>query len=256
MAALKYPYNTNLAKGTGFVNETLTLMEFFEEGDSKKKFLEKCISSNILNKSTEHRTKDVISLVFFDRYWKSNSSSVSYLKEMRHNGLSLDALLSLFYVYTARANLVFYDFVLEMMVESNNQKITTSLAKSFLLNAISTNMAPPWSDSMIKRVSSYLITCLRDFDLLNDNGYLDIRFPDQKVVNYLLHELHFEGKKVDEIVMDKTWKLLGLSKYEVIKEIEKISFKGTFIFQYSGEITKVSWNYESMDEFIENEYRQ
>ena len=33
MAAVKYLYNTNLAKGTGFINESLMLIEFYEEGE-------------------------------------------------------------------------------------------------------------------------------------------------------------------------------------------------------------------------------
>jgi hypothetical protein len=255
MKATKYPYNTNLAKGTSFVNETMTLLEFYENGESKQEFLLRCVSENILDKSTELRSKDIINLVFFDRYWKSTNGIVKGLKEMRENGLSLSALKSLMYVYTARANKVFYDFVLELQVSYKNKKITTSIANSFLLKAISLNKAPSWSDSMIKRVSSYLVSCLKDFDLLDSSGYLNIGFPDQKIISYLLHELHFQNKNENEIINDSVWLLLGLSISDIIKEIEKISFKGTFIFQYSGEILKIGWNYQNMDEFIENEYR-
>lgn len=255
MALTKYPYNTNLAKGTGFINETLTLIEFYEESDTKQLFLTRCISANILDKSTEHRTRDIIGLVFFDRYWKGTRNVIQNLKELRQNGLSLDALKSLLYIYTARANRVFYDFVMELNHTTQNDKITTSIAKRFLLDGISLNMAPSWSDSMIKRVSSYLITCLKDFDLLDSDGYFKIGFPDQKVVNYLIHELHFEGKRDDEIIRESVWGLLGLAESQVIKEMEKISFRGTFIFQFSGEILKIGWNYDNMEEFLENECR-
>ena len=255
MANTRFPYNTNLAKGTGFINETLTLMEFYEQGESKSDFLARCIAANILDKSTEHRTKDIINLVFFDRYWRGDKNVIHRLKSMRHNGLSLEALKTLLFIYTARANRVLYDFVKEITALNQNERITTSIANQFILKSISFNLAPSWSDSMIKRVSSYLLSCLKDFDLLNSENYLTSSFPDQKVINYILHELHFEGHRDAEIIRDEVWGLLGLSDQQVIKEVEKISFRGTFIFQYSGEIIKIGWRYKNMEEFIENECR-
>lgn len=255
MVTTKYPYNTNLAKGTGFINETLTLVEFYDNREAKSAFLARCISANILDKSTEKRTKDVINLVFFDRYWRKDRNVIQWLKSMRQDGLSLEAMKSLFFIYTAKANRVFFDFVKEIRAFNQNEKINIAIARQFILNSISSNLAPSWSESMIKRVSSYLITCLKDFDLLDSEGYLTSRFPDQRVINYVLHELHFDGQTDDEIIRNNTWELLGLNEYQVIKEAEKISFRGTFIFQYSGEILKIGWNYQSMEEFIENECR-
>ena len=51
MTKAKYIYNTNLAKGTGLVNENLMLIEFYEETDSKQSFLSRCCAENILDKS-------------------------------------------------------------------------------------------------------------------------------------------------------------------------------------------------------------
>jgi hypothetical protein len=70
-----------------------------------------------------------------------------------------------------------------------------------------------------------------------------------------LHELHFKGKSDKEIVHDNLWKLLGMTMQEIIMEMEKISFRGSFIFQYSGEILKIGWKHQNMEEFIENECR-
>ena len=66
MKSKRFTYNTNLAKGAGFINESITLIEFIEENDTKETFLARCISTNILDKATELRTKDIIGLVFFD----------------------------------------------------------------------------------------------------------------------------------------------------------------------------------------------
>lgn len=255
MASKKYQYSSNLAKGTGLINETLTLIEFYQIGESKQEFLKRCISQNILNKSTEHRTKDIINLVFFDRYWKTEETVIQFLKMMRENGLSLEALKTLFFIYTARANQVLYDFTLEIRSQGTSKKVSKEIAQSFLLRAISDGLAPKWSDSIITRVSSYLISCLKDFNIIERSGYIVNNWPDTKVFNYLIHELHFKGYSDEKIARDNLWELLGLDFHKLIQEIERISYKGTFIFQHSGEILRIGWNYKTMEEFIDNEFR-
>jgi hypothetical protein len=254
MTKAKYIYNTNLAKGTGLVNENLMLIEFYDKTDSKQSFLNRCIAENILDKSTEHRTKDIVSLVFFDRFW-NDKNVITFLKRLRDNGLSLDALKSLFLVYTAKANFLFFDFVVELYSSHKNKKISSEISKNFILNAISEGKAPSWSTSMISKVSSYLLSCAKELNVLTVDGYLHKKNPDQLVVNYLLHELHFDGRSNQEITHDNLWKLFGMTRHDIISEIEKLSFRGAFIFQYSGEILNIGWNYQSMDEFIENECR-
>ncbi|MFC5191887.1 BrxA family protein [Algoriphagus aquatilis] len=255
MTSPRFNYNSNLAKGSGLVNETLALIEFYEIGESKSEFITRCISHNILNKSTEHRTKDIINLVFFDRYWKANENTVKNLKLLRESGLSLDSLKSILFVYTSRANKVLFDFVLELRKEKHSKKITKDTSRSFLLRAISDGKAPAWSDSMISRVSSYLVSCLNDFGLLDKEGFLKVTSPNTKVCSFFLHELHFKGYSDQKIVEDEIWSLLGFEFHQLIKEIERISFKGTFIFQYSGEILKIGWVFKTMEEFIDYECR-
>lgn len=255
MASPNYIYNTNLAKGTSLINETLTLIELYNHGESKLEFLNRCISHNVLNKSTQHRTKDIINQVFFDRFWKGDTNVVQYLKLIRENGLSLDALKSLLFVYTAKANRVLFDFILEMRESNIAKKITRETAQGFLLRAISEEKAPAWSDSILNKVSSYLISCLRDFDIIDKEGFLKSNLPDSKVCNYLLHELHFKGYGDEALVRDEIWLVLGFRLHDLIKEIERISFKGALIFQYSGEILKIGWNFKNMEEFIAHECR-
>jgi len=255
MTSPKFKYNSNLAKGSGLINETLSLIEFYELGESKAEFTLRCISQNVLNKSTEHRTKDIINLVFFDRFWKTNENVVQHLKLLRENGLSLDSIKSILFIFTARANQVLFDFVLELRKERYSKKVTKDTSKNFLLRAISDGYAPAWSDSMISHIASYLISCLNDFGLLDKEGFLKVTLPDSKVCSFFLHELHFKGFGDDKILQDGIWELMGFDVHQLLKEIERISFKGTFIFQFSGEILKIGWLFKNMDEFIDYECR-
>ncbi|WP_027137225.1 BrxA family protein [Gaetbulibacter saemankumensis] len=249
----KYLYNTNLAKGTGFVNETLELLSFVEEEDDKKSFLDRCVTLNLLGKSTEKRTKDIISLVFFNRYWKEGLPQ--QLQAIRESGLGLEGMKQLFLVYTARANPIFKDFIIQQVANKRNYKISNQDSLTFINDAISIGNAPSWSDSMKKRVSSYLVSSCRDFSLIDSKGKISLFYPEGFVVNYFLHELHFSEIDDNQILNDDTWSILQLSKNETLREIEKISFTGSFIYQYSGELLRISWKYKNMNEFIKNECR-
>ena len=75
-------------------------------------------------------------------------------------------------------------------------------------------------------------------------------------VNYLMHELHFQGYSDMEILHHRDWEIFDLDlRVHWLLVAERISFRGTFIFQFSGEILKIGWNYDNMEEFIENECR-
>ena len=108
---------------------------------------------------------------------------------------------------------------------------------------------------MRKRVASYLISCCKDFGLIDKQGDISLFYPDSFVVNYFLHEIHFTGSDDNQILTDETWSILQLSSNETLREIEKISFNGSFIYQYSGELLRISWKYKNMNEFIKNECR-
>lgn len=252
MQTEKAKYTTNLAKGTGFVNETLELLSLVEENDTKASFLQRCLEQNPLSKSTEKRTKDLVTVVFFDRYWKGELPK--YLHLIRENGIGLEAMKSIFLVYTARANAILRDFIIEVF-SKNKSVVTSEDSIRFIDEAISTGKSPTWSASMRKRVASYLLTCCKDFGLIDRRGEVQLYFPDSFVINYFLHEMHFNGLSDNQILEDTTWDLLQMTKHDVIKELEKISYNGSFIFQYSGEILHLSWKYQNMKEFIENECR-
>jgi hypothetical protein len=249
----KYLYNTNLAKGTGFINETLELLSFVENEDDKKSFIKRCVTLNLLGKSTEKRTKDIISLVFFDRYWKGELPQE--LHDIRESGLGLEGMKQLFLVYTARANNILKDFIIQVVTNKRNSKILPHDSLTFINDAISVGDAPIWSEIMRKRVSSYLVSCCRDFGLIDNKGKISLFYPESFVVNYFLHEIHFSGIDDNQILNDDTWSILQLTKDEILREIEKISFSGSFIYQYSGELLKLSWRYKNMNEFIKNECR-
>ena len=89
-----------------------------------------------------------------------------------------------------------------------------------------------------------------DFDLVDKrNNILPYEIANTTVL-YLMHELHFRGFSDMAIWHHEDWVLFGLDKYQVQEKIMNLNLKGGYIAQCSGELLTISWNYQTMEEFI------
>ena len=75
---------------------------------------------------------------------------------------------------TARANLVFADFVREVYwnrYSSGRNDLQLEDARTFVVNSVREGKTQkPWSETTIKRMSSYLMGCCADYGLLTTTG--------------------------------------------------------------------------------------
>ena len=174
---------------------------------------------------------------------------------MRDEYVSMEVITQIFLVYTCRANPILADFIYEVyykLLKMGKPKVTADNPKVFIRSAITDGrIQSSWSNSTIDKVSEHINACLIDFLLVDKSKrFLPFRAIDL-TVNYLLHELHYQGLSDMEILCRNDWRVFNLDASSLARIAEKISFAGTFIFQYSGEILKIGWNYQNMNEFIE-----
>jgi hypothetical protein len=252
-------YNSNLLKGTGLVQEMLVLIEAFDPGESSIAFQKRVLEQGLLSKSTENRIIDVVRNIFTTRFLGYEIDVPVTLANMRNNYVSMDVINQLFYIYTCRANPILGDFVREVyfpFIKKGFQKINTNDPKDFIRTALSDGRIPKsWSTSTINKVSEHMIACMIDFNLIDrSKTIIPFRIIDL-TANYLAHELHFRGFSDDDIWKYEDWQLFGLEPIDVINILERLSYQGSFLFQFSGELLNISWKYKSMDEFVEYECR-
>mgnify|MGYP006432219081 CR=1 FL=1 len=252
-------YNSNLLKGTGLIQEMLTLIEAYKPGESALEFQKRVLNDGILSKSTDTRTIDVVRNIFRTRFLDQKLNIPSHIKLMREKYVSMEVINQIFLIYTCRANPILADFISEVyfnLIKKGVARVTTEDPKIFIKSAIvDGRIQKSWSKSTIERVSEHINACLIDFQLVNNSKeILPFRAFDL-TVNYLIHELHFQGYNDMNILDHYNWKIFDLDRSTLIPIIERISFKGTYIYQYSGEIMKIEWKYKSMEEFIKNECR-
>ena len=252
-------YNSNLLKGAGLTQEMLVLIEAYMPGESAQVFQKRVLEEGILSKSTDNRKIDLVRNVFRMRFLDQKLDVTQYIKSMRDEYVSIDVINQLFLIYTCRANPILSDFIHEVYYtkrkKSNDAPNLPELI-GFVNDSISNGrIKEHWSKSTIEKVARHINTCLIDFGLVDKSKQnLPFRAIDL-TVNYLIHELHFQGYSDMEILHHRDWQIFDLDPNSLASVAERISFKGTFIFQYSGEILKIGWSYQNMEEFIENECR-
>jgi hypothetical protein len=252
-------YNIDLCKGTGLIQETMILLDVFDENISKKDFLNKVIKENYLAKKSDKRIKDIVDIGFYKRYVNNNGNVPAYLSKLKDNYISLNVFRQIFLIYTTRANLILFDFIMDKYwSEINNGTVIfkNNFAKSFLNEIMKHHFEIKWSESTQNKMSSYLMSALVDFKFIEKNGKVIPVFINDITANYLIHELHFNGLSDNQIIGADEWKLFGLDQNEVINIVHRISLAGSFLFQYSGDLFKINWKYQSMNELIDGIIKQ
>lgn len=252
------PYTTQLQAGLGMIPETLDLLRLWEPGMIPARLAEKAIEEGLFSRATARRARNLASEMFAPRYLGNQGQAASWMKFLLDHQFSHEAMQQLCFLYTARAQSIFRDFVLEVYwnkYSAGAATIARSEAENFVLRALdSGRMKARWSETTIKRVSGYLLGCCADFGLLAPVGRarraiqrFSIR-PEAAL--YLVHELHFSGLGDAALVQHADWSLFGFTPGEVLRCLKDLSHKGHFLIQSSGELVQVSWKYRSMNECL------
>lgn len=250
-------YTAALAKGHGIIEETLALLEVWKVGMSAQNLARIAIQEGILRKATAKRTKDLVVRVFAPRYLVNDGRPAKQLKMLINEGINVESIEQLFFIYTARANLVLHDFVREDYwgkYSAGSTEISSADARRFLENAYTMGRLPQrWSEEMTSRIARGLYGCLADFKLCENTKKSSRKMLPFNISSltslYLAHELHFTSYSDNGILDHPDWQLFGLEKREVIQELQRVS-NDHFILQFSGELLRISWKYQSMEEAI------
>lgn len=252
-------YTTNLSKAQGMITETFELLELWEPGMKVGELKSRARAMGALGKTTQVRVDDLVGRGFAQRYLIDGGKPAQWLRHMLLNRMSYGLLRQLAMIYTARANLILHDFISEVFwlkYSSKAGEVTKRDARDFIDRAVNRGaLKKPWSESMVERVTRYLLGTLVDFELLASNkfGRRQIRplFIMPETIVFLAYELHFAGIDDHEIVRNRDWGLFGLLPADVIASLEKVATQGHLFIQHSGALVRVEWKYQTMEEMLD-----
>lgn len=250
-------YTTQLQAGLGLIAETRLLFDLYEDGMTIAQLSEKALQSGQFPLISARRLHNIVSECFAPRYLRA-SGVASALKKLA-GSLSRQEFSQLLLLYTARANLILDEFIRDFYwprYSSGRGSISLDDAREFVLTAVRERKTQkPWSDTTIKRISSYLVSCCSDYGLLSD----DVRGPRRilpiriqpKIAAYLAYELKFQGMGDNQILGHSDWHLFGLEREDTRDQLKRLSLEGFLIMQSAADVTQVSWTYKHMDEVID-----
>ncbi len=252
-------YNTNLSKAQGIVPETLELLAIWEPGMRAAELKNQVHATGILSRETATRINDLVTRGFAQRYLLDGDKPAFWLKRLLSAGINGGALRQILFIYTARHNPIFHDFVTSSYwrrISTGTGDIAPADARDFLEKAVAAgHIQPRWADSMMERVARYLLGTLEDFQLIEKNraGHRASRpvviFPE--TVRFLAHELHFHATEDAALPAHPDWGLFGLYPADVIKELEKEASRGHIQVQNAGQFLRIEWHYPNMESAID-----
>jgi hypothetical protein len=240
------------------IPETLDLLRVWEPGMIPARLAEKVIQEGLFSRTTARRARNLAVEMFAPRYLGEQGKAAANLKFLQNHRFAHEAMIQLCFLYTARAQRIFADFVVEVYWSKyigGAEVVTRKDAENFVIRALDTGkMAVRWSESTVRRVSGYLLGCCVDFGLLADAGRSERKIQRfsirQEVALYLAHELHFAGVSDTALTQHPDWLLFGFTPGEVINRLKSLSHDGHFLIQSSGELVQISWKYRSMNEIL------
>ncbi|HEN8704801.1 TPA: DUF1819 family protein [Pseudomonas putida] len=250
-------YTTQLQAGLALIEETRLLLGLYEPGMSTSELSDKALASGLFPLVSARRLHNIVSECFAPRFLRT-AGTADVLKRLACS-LTRQEFSQLLFLHTARANLILDEFVRGQYwphYSAGRDSLTSDEAREFVLTGVREGKTrKPWSNTTIKRVSSYLIGCCTDYELLSSNArgprrILPFRILP-KVAVYLAYDLKFQGLGDNQIVGHCDWQLFGLEREDVREEFKRLSLRGFLIMQSAAEVTSISWTHKHMDEVID-----
>lgn len=250
-------YTTQLQAGLGLLEETRQLLQVYQPGMSASQLYEAALASGRFPLVTARRLRNIVAECFAPRYMR-DPHVAARLKSLvdRFTTAELNQLL---FINTARANLVLADFVREVYwarYSAGRNDLQLEDARTFVANSVREGKTQkPWSETTIKRISSYLMGCCADYGLLTTTGRNQRSIAAYrilpKVAAYLAYDLKFSGLGDNQIVSSSDWDLFGLERADVRDQLKRLSLQGLLIFQAASDVVHIGWTYKSMEELID-----
>lgn len=248
-------YNTNLSKAQGLISETVELLELWQPGMTAVDLKARVKETGALDRATDTRVKDVVTRGFAQRYLIDEGKPAAWLKRLVVAGINRSALRQIILIYTARHNAIFHDFITSVYwrkATSGNGEVAKADTRDFLERAVLTgHIQPRWADSMMERVTRYLLGTLEDFQMIVENRLCQRQATPPTIlpetVLFLAYELHFHQLDDRDLTKHSDWALFGLMPTDVISLLEREASRGHLQLQNAGQILRIEWKYPDME---------
>jgi hypothetical protein len=248
-------YTTQLAAGSGIVTESRLLLDLWSEDMSAADLYQVALKSGRFPTMSARRLRNLVIEGFGPRYLTGSGRPAALLKRLTER-LSNRELDQLMFLFTCRAQAILADFVIAVYWPAyavGRTALTNDETRAFVRRASDEGSTTrPWSPEMIERVAGYITRALGDFALLEPGIKKTRRILayrlEPRVAAILAYELHTAGQPDNALIRHPDWLLFGLEPVDVLAELKRLSRKGLFIVQHAGDVTRIAWQHDTIED--------
>lgn len=258
-------YSASLTQAQGIVDETVRLFEVWEPGVSVAELLEIARRQGTLGFDSDRRLRNIVIEGFGSRFLREpHTAAAPELKRLLLASRSPRLVREVILLYTLRQHGIFYDFLVSCYwpaVRASGVSIDSKEVGLLIdRGRIEGKLRNDWSDSVRRRVSSYVLGTAKDFELVTKpsrgSWRLQSWHPQEDTLLYLAYDLHFLGLSDDQVIQADEWRAFGLERPDVVMFLQRFQTNGHLLVQDSGVLCRIDWKYLNRNTFIDVLLRQ
>ena len=246
-------YSSKIIKAGALLPDTKALLSAWNQGLSVNENLQRVIHQNLLGKASRSRAKDILA-IFRQRYLVEDTVALALARivKQQSNNNTLDRIL---YFHSVRADSLLRDVVIELLVPHWSRGVMAIEVREIelaLQNWVDAGKTSGhWGDSTVRRVTSGLLSTLRDFGVLQGAANKTIAPAYLSVhafayIAFYLNQHQPSGTKMLDLV---DWKLFFLSCEGVERYFLEAHQHGLLEYHAAGSVTRLSFPVETLEEY-------
>lgn len=251
-------YTTQLQAGLAMLQETRDLLRIYEPGVTASELSDMALKQNIFPRMTARRAHNVVTEMFAPRYLSNQGQPAIVLQQLMRKGMYPDDFNQLCFLYTARAQAIFGEFLAQVywpLVDQGATTLERNLAEEFVRRGLDNGrMQKRWTDSTIRRVSAYILGCAVDFGLLQKSSAAKFpvaRYPLRRTTAiFLAHELHFSGIANTQLADQPDWVYFGLNPSDARRLLTSGLLDADMISSSGSPLADLSWRHTNFTSFV------
>jgi len=252
-------YSTELIKVSGLISESIELLRIWTPGMRSSQLRDAALREGTLAKESSDRVWVIARYGFGLRYLGEGQRPARLLKRLVERGAPVALLRQLFSVYTARINGLFADVAGDYYWELNARgahELTSEILEKFIRSKFGSDKVPQqWSDGGTKRVASGLLKTLVDFGYAAQGRDITRSMTPPRIlpetVSFIAYEARERGIPDASVATDRAYSLFGLSPRTALEELLRLSGQNGLIVQSAGDLVRISYKYETMEDFLD-----
>lgn len=249
-------YTAYLQKCSAHLDDMRMLVRCWDSSSPVDEQKERIIQQNLLAKDTKSRVHDIFRCAFIPRFVKGSPPEAWKIAQcLEDRGAAIEILKPLYYWITARSEFLLYQYVTEeLMLQSRQYETVITLNEtSRWIQEKLVQSGQKWSENVVYRVASGLLSSLRDFGILE--GKVQKRIASQYIpietfsfIVYILSSLGISGQNLLHHV---DWKLFLMDVPVVERLLLEAHQYGFLSFSAAGKISRVDFKVRNMEEMAD-----